>query len=725
MPDASGRDADRSRRSRRVLLGCLVGLGAAAVALALWLPGTLENIEYRTWDWRVRLFARPGPATDDIALIFLDQKSLDWGKKENGLSWPWPREMYAIVTEFCRRAGAKSLAFDVLYTEPSFYGVEDDVLLGNVMKEYGRVAAVAYLTDEGGLVSAWPDTVPEPVLTVSGLSHWIAEEHPARIERTTADFPIEDVVGGASVLANSTFTQDRDGIYRRSKLFSVFDGRVVPSLGLAVWLAGNQGNHEVSIEPGLLRVDTFAVPIDHNGDAVLCYRGPTDTYPSFSAAAIIQSELRIRNGEAPSVDPSLLKDKYVLFGYLAPGLHDLRPSPVDKLHAGLAIHATVLDNLLSGDFIRDVPLWAGIMLLVLLCLGAGIAVSSASTAGRSVIWYALLLPLAPALAAGAYVLGWWLHLVSLELGVTLSLVGSSLVSYGTEGKQRRFIKGAFSQYLSPTVIEQIIAHPERLKLGGELRELSIFFSDIQGFTTISKQLSSEPEKLTALLNEYLSAMTDIIQEEGGTIDKYEGDAIIAFWNAPLEVSDHAVRAVRAALRCQEQLAAMRPGFRSRIDKDLLTRIGLNSGLAVVGNMGSRTRFDYTMIGDDVNLAARLEGINKVFRTYTMISANTRKLIGDAFLVRELSTITVVGREDKPLVVYEPMMPAVFEARRSVLEVFDRGLRLFYEGRFAEAIPVFEGIAPDDPPAAAYAEQCRKLEKDHAGPRTGVWTMTEK
>jgi adenylate cyclase len=326
------------------------------------------------------------------------------------------------------------------------------------------------------------------------------------------------------------------------------------------------------------------------------------------------------------------------------------------------------------------------------------------------------------LAAVAYVAGWWLHLVSLEFGVVLSLVGSSLVSYSTEGKQRRFIKGAFRQYLSPTVIEQIIAHPERLKLGGELRELSIFFSDLQGFTTISEKL--KPEDLTSLLNEYLSAMTDIIQEEGGTIDKFEGDAIIAFWNAPLEVPDHAVRTVRAALRCQEKLAEMRPSLKERYG-ELLMRIGMNSGKAVVGNMGSRTRFDYTMLGDAVNLAARLEGTNKQFRTYTMVSATTRELMGDAFPVRELSRIAVVGRKE-PVIVYEPMTAAQYEARKQVLAVFDRGLHLFYEGRFAEAIPVFEGIAANDPPAAAYVAKCRaEAEKSHAGPWTGVWTMTEK
>jgi adenylate cyclase len=480
--------------------------------------------------------------------------------------------------------------------------------------------------------------------------------------------------------------------------------------------------HQLSIDPGRLTVDGLVIPIDGNGRAVLRYRGRGDAHRWFSAAAVIQSELQIRDGQTPSIDPSLLAGKYVLFGFSAPGLLDLRHSPVDGAHPGVAINATLLDNLLSGDFMRTAPLVPALALLVLLCIGAGIWVSGASTAGRSAVAYGVLLPIAPALAAGAYLLGWWLHLVPLELGVVLSLVGASFVSYATEGQQRRFIKGAFSQYLSPAVIEQIIANPERLKLGGELRELSIFFSDLQGFTTISEKLT--PEDLTRLLNSYLSAMTDIIQEEGGTIDKYEGDAIIAFWNAPLAVADHAVRAVRAALRCQEKLAELRPSWSEHYG-DLLMRVGMNSGKAVVGNMGSRTRFDYTMLGDAVNLAARLEGVNKQFRTYTMISAATRELMGHAFPVRELSRIAVVGRKE-PVVVFEPMTTAQYEARRPTLETFDRGLRLYYDGRLAEAISLFEGIAADDPPAAAYVAKCREqAETTHAGPWTGVWKMTEK
>ena len=391
-------------------------------------------------------------------------------------------------------------------------------------------------------------------------------------------------------------------------------------------------------------------------------------------------------------------------------------------YPGVEIHATMLDNILSGDFMRPVPAGATILLLVLLCVGAALA-ASASRAGLTAIVYVIFIPIAPALGIAAYAMGYWLQMVALELGVVLSLVGASLASYATEGQQKRYIKGAFSQYLSPTVIEQLIAHPERLRLGGERRELTIFFSDVQGFTGISEALT--PEDLTALLNEYLTAMVDIIQGEGGTIDKFEGDAIIAFWNAPLSQDDHAVRGVRAALRCQAKLTEMRPSIKDRIGKNMFMRVGMNTGAAVVGNMGSKTRFDYTMLGDQVNLSARLEGINKQFGTYIMISGATVEKIAGAFPVRELSRVAVVGRKE-PVTVYEPMLPEEYAARKPTLETFDRGLKEYYAGRFAEAVRVFEGIAPSDPPAASYAKKCRQLAENpvEAG-WNGVWVMTEK
>jgi adenylate cyclase len=437
----------------------------------------------------------------------------------------------------------------------------------------------------------------------------------------------------------------------------------------------------------------------------------------------VQAELQIQEGRLPDLDPAVFKDKYVFFGYSAPGLFDLKPSPMTGDYPGVEIHATMLDNLLSGDFMRHVPVSATILLLLLLCIGAALAASAASGAALSALVYLLFIPVAPALGIAGYAMGYWLQLVALELGTVFSLVGASLLNYATEGQQKRYIKGAFKQYLSPTVIEELIAHPERLTLGGERRELTIFFSDVQGFTGISEALT--PEALTALLNEYLTAMVDIIQEEGGTIDKFEGDAIIAFWNAPLSQEDHPVRGVRAALRCQAQLAEMRPSIRERIGKDMFMRVGMNTGPAVVGNMGSKTRFDYTMLGDQVNLSARLEGINKQFGTYVMISAAVVEKIAGAFPARELARVAVVGRKE-PVTVFEPMLPEEFVARKAALEVFDRGLKEFYAGRFEAAASIFETIAAADPAAASYARKCRELA---AAPLTeawtGVWVMTEK
>ena len=310
----------------------------------------------------------------------------------------------------------------------------------------------------------------------------------------------------------------------------------------------------------------------------------------------------------------------------------------------------------------------------------------------------------------------------LEAALLLTLPTSLSVYYATEGRKKRFIKSAFRQYLSPAVIEELISHPEKLSLGGERRTLSIFFSDLQGFTSISEGLS--PEMLTTLLNEYLSAMTDIIHAEGGTVDKYEGDAIIAFWNAPLTVNGHAEHAVRAALRCQERLAQMRPDFHRRIGQELHMRIGINTGPAVVGNMGSRTRFDYTMYGDAVNLAARLEAVNKQFGTYTMISASTRELLGDGFPVRRLGRVAVVGRKT-PVVVFEPFFPETHEPLYKRLEAFDRGLSHFYNAELTAALSVFESLASEDPAAAAYAEKCRTLVQNPPERFDGVWVMTSK
>ena len=721
--------------------------------MGLWGFGALDRFEAKTWDWRVAGLAKPSPFTGKIRLIFIDQQSLDWVNKEMALRWPWPRTVYAPILEFCRRQGAKAVAFDMLYTEPSSYQVEDDATFGAAIAQTTGFVNTIFLGRENGRTITWPANIPASPIKIQNLEAWLATGSHNRLVMPQATFPIPEVATNATLLGNVEARPDSDAIFRRMPLFAVFDRQVVPTLGLAAYLAAATGT-TFSIESSALIIDSpdhiqrsevggqrsevggrkseinnqqsaifRSVPLDRRGKAILNFRGPSGTHQRFSAAAVIQSELTLQtNGIPPITDTKAFKDCYVLVGCNAPGLLDLRPAPVGRIYTGVEIHATLLDNLLAGDFIRDTPWPATAALTLLLGVLWGMAILYCRNARDTIIAFGAALPIPAILCAIAYTKGFWLPFLALETATAFAIVGAVLANYATEGRQKRFIRGAFKQYLSEDVIEQIVQHPERLQLGGEQRVLSILFSDLQGFTTISEGLN--PQELTALLNEYLTAMTDIIQDEGGTVDKYEGDAIIAFWNAPLAQDDHAVRAVRAALRCQAALAEMRPAVHARIGKDLFMRIGLNTGPVVVGNMGSRNRFNYTILGDAANLASRLEGINKQFGTYTMISETTFAGMGQAFAARELSRVAVVGRKT-PVRVFEPMRPEILAAHAADFAQFAKGLSAFYQGRFAEAVAAFEPLREKDPAASAYLRKCQALQAAPPAAWDGVWVMTEK
>jgi adenylate cyclase len=681
----------RIELQNKFIRGVFIGFAGALLALIPYFLGYLDSWEQRTWDWRAAFMAQPGRATDDIRLILLDGKSLDWGRKESGLSWPWPKEMYAAVAGFCHRSGAKALAFDVLFEDPSGYGIEDDRRFGQALATFGHTATSVALDDEDGSGDEhWPVGIPLPQFKVSGLRQWRLLQDRKKNAFSRATMPIAEVAQNTAVLCNVTQSPDSDGIYRKIELFGVFDGQVLPALGLGNYLAAHPGA-TLQIESGRVILNGNPIPVDSGGSAILRYRGPAGTYKTYSAAAVIQSEIQTLNGESPNIkDTGTFKDKYVFFGMSAKGLYDLRSAAVAGVLPGVEIYATMLDN-----FLR--------------------------TSGSLAI-AAIALSLPVFMSLGAYHLGYWLPVVVLEITAILTTGIGLIVSYATEGRQRRFIKNAFKHFLSPDVIEQIIADPDRLTLGGERKVLTIFFSDLQGFTAISEGM--DPESLTALLNDYLSEMTDIIHAEGGTIDKYEGDAIIAFWNAPLDVDEHAVRAVRAALRCQAGLKGMQSKIQRQIGKELRMRIGIHTGPAVVGNMGSRTRFDYTVIGDAVNLASRLEGANKEFGTYTMISGASRELLHDRFATRELARLNVVGRSQL-VVVYEPMFDEDYARKQEILETFHEGLSHFYRGDFKPSLEAFASIQKVDPVAAAYAVKCRALIDDPPPHWQGVWVMETK
>ncbi|MEW5908644.1 MAG: adenylate/guanylate cyclase domain-containing protein [Thermodesulfobacteriota bacterium] len=666
----------------------LIGMTGAFIAILIHFTGLLELWEAKTWDWRIRLLASPGKGTDQIRIILLDQNSLDWLQKESSLSWPWPREVYATLIDFFARSHAKAVGLDVLFLEPSSYGVSDDKRFGTSLSSFGRVVGAVFLSTAGG--------------------------------KEKASYPIPEIGMHMAGFGHVNHLPDPDAIFRRAALYTKFSGRLIPCLATGMILTGADRN--TMIRPGKTLIDRNPLETDMKRPLILRYRGPVTVYNPISAASVIQSEIRMREGLAPTVSPDTFRDKYVLFGFSAPGLMDLRPTPVGNIYPGVGIHATLLDNFISDDFIMEIPPVFVIFIILIFSGGTGFLILRFKSPSGSLGMGAFLIAFPIVISIAGYRLGIWIPLMDLEVAGLLPLSLGILVNYATEGRQKRYIKKAFAQYLSPKVIEQLVLNPHQLKLGGERKPLSIFFSDLQGFTSISEKLS--PEDLTRLLNSYLSAMTDIIHEEEGTVDKYEGDAIIAFWNAPLDVPDHAVRAVTAALRCQERLKEIAPLIMGKTDSDLIMRIGINTGEAVVGNMGSQSRFDYTMLGDAVNLASRLEGVNKEFGTRVLISKATADRLNKDFFCREIGRVAVIGRKE-PVLVFEPMFSDEFKRRSESLNRFAIGLNLFYQGSFDEAHALFSSLQETDPAASAYKRRCEELKPVIGDKWNGTWVMTRK
>ena len=599
-------------RRKKWFQALLLAAVATLLSGALWGTGVLDRWENTTWDWRMRLQATDGATADSkeespVCLILLDQYSLDWGQDVNGWSWPWPREVYTTIIDFCVQGGARSLSFDVLFTEPSVYGVWDDQAFGEAISSSGFFVGAAF------------------VHTSTGAT-----------EKLT--LPINEVKDNCLVLANVSDVPDADGVFRRVTLWTDdLNGERMLSVGAAASLiddGSGQGRRSLDNGPG---------------HRILNFHDPETFWPIYNAAEVVQSALRLMEGATPSLDPSVVKNKHVLFGMSAPGLMDLRPTPLNRVSPGVTIHATALENILNDSFISEPP--AAVVLIVMFVmsfLAAGVLLLGGKL-WRTVVAIILFVLLPSVLGVIAARGGFWWPVVPGTLGHGGALAGAMILAWATEGRQKRFIRQAFRHYLSPDVIQRIMDNPDSLKLGGERREMTIFFSDLEGFTTMSEGL--EPQELTQLLNEYLTDMTDIILESGGTLDKYEGDAIIAFWNAPVDQPDHALRACRASVLCQRKLTARRAEFEERFGATMHMRIGLNTGPVIVGNMGSTQRFDYTVLGDAANLAARLEGANKVFGTYLMISDSTRQAVDSEMMFRELGDLRVVGRR-QPVKVFE-------------------------------------------------------------------------
>ncbi len=670
---------------------------ALLFAVVFALGGFLSSqYEARVYDLKTRLTSRPAPP--GVILAKIDQGSLDFYSREFNIGWPWPRSLYARAVEYLAFAGARAVVLDMVFSEASAYPDEDE-WLARSLRASGRVfLPLFFLKGEGD---------------ASGVERFALGAPPPlpRLERRDGKAQqqltlLRDAARGAG---NAQDDPERDGVYRRLRLFIGHRGRVYPSLALAAARYA---------DPGL---DLQRVPFAADGGLNLrFYR--SGSFRALAISELIQSQVRRQAGEPPVLPPEGLQGRVVVIGATATGLLDNRATPVSPVSSGFELHATAIANLLQGDFIRVLDPRLQWLLVLLLVALLNLLLSRLPTLPRQLL--AALAALLAALATNVLLFraGIDLDFIPLFTGLASVAGTDAFQRYQRVRREKKFIEKAFKGYMSDSLLAEIMKNPRGLHLGGEKKRVTVFFSDLAGFTSLSETLPAE--EVVRVLNTYLERMTSIVIAEGGFVNKFEGDAIMAFWGAPLEDERQAARAMRAALRCQEDLLALNDEFARQELPRLGMRVGINSGEVIVGNIGSRQRFEYTVIGDAVNLASRLEGINKQYGTRIICGALAGEMAADAIVLRRLDRVRVKGKQ-----VSEEIFEVVAAREPGAslpagMEEFDRGLRLYFAGEFAAAAGVFSALA-DDPAARVFAARCSFLLANPPAGWDGVWTFTEK
>ncbi|MGH7357144.1 MAG: CHASE2 domain-containing protein [Candidatus Rokuibacteriota bacterium] len=687
------------------------------MAIATGYAPLFETWEARTLDIRMRAFADPARADPSIVIVVIDQTSLDTVAARIKRGWPWPRDFYAAILTYLLGAGARAVAFDLIFSEPSIYTQElgvadDDAALAGASEGKPVVHALNLTRERERTVQ--PDRAWAPGFGPGRLATPIEAPFDYRLADAfdKATLPIEPILRAARALGWIGFEPDDDGTCRAIRPSAAYRPvGVEPAVevrAVSLTLAA-LGGARIEVRSGRvprLTVDGRQIPLDGEGRMLLRFHGGEGAYREFPFANVLYAAA---GGTSDAVRAEDFRDKFVIVAAKATGLLDLRVTPMRSVTPGYTIHATALDNFLHGDALRRVPLTGRVAAaLVLGVLCGAVVVGLAVRAGALTAAGLILVQVAAAVAAFE-ARNVWVDVVVPTLAIGLAYAGATGYAYLTEGRERRFLKGAFARYLAPEVVDALVASPERLALGGETRELTVMFVDVAGFTGLSE--GRKPEEVVAVMNEYFNELTGVIQREGGTVDKFIGDAVMAFWNAPVRQADHAARASRAARGIHEGIERVNQRLKARDLPSLSARVGLATGEALVGNVGSSTKFNYTAMGDTVNLASRLEGAAKQFHTTTLVAGTTAAAADGAVEFRELDLIQVKGRAE-PVPIYTIEGSATPDGPRAEARaVFARALHAYRARDFAGAARDFDAAAaldPDDGPARTLAERAHEF-----------------
>lgn len=716
----------------------------------------LKDIELKTLDVRFVLRGTREP-DQRIVIVTIDQKSQDILGR-----WPFSRTNFAKTIDFLREAGTRVIAFDANFPQPdensalkslrelhqSYNGLSQGRRDPRFETQLGAMLQGADTDKEFSDAMARAANATPPTDVILGYFYLSKEEtarqDPERVKEFVnylsfqtyprvyhpefgtsfhgMDYPslspnLPILSDYAKNFGYFNVIPDPDGTVRRVPVVARFEGNYYPSLDVAAALAFTGLSLDKAdiffSSDGLERIDfgKEIIPTDLDGYVQIDYHGPARTYPYYSIADVVQGK----------VPPAAFKDKLALIGPTAIGIADFAVMPFQQSeYPGVEVHANLIDNILNGQFIRRgfTEKVIDVLFILLFSLGAGTLLSVVSPTRATsvlVIFLGFFLWLSYDLFAHHRI---WI--AAFIPTATLTTNYAAIISYRFffEEREKKKVRGVFQQYLAPSLINQLLENPELLQLGGEEKELTVMFSDIRGFTTLSEGLP--PAKLVGLLNEYLSEMTDTLFKHWGTLDKYIGDAIMAFWGAPYPQPDHAQRACLAALEMISVLRNLQAGWEAEGRPRIDIGVGINTGPVLIGNMGSRHRFNYTIMGDTVNLASRLEGLNKEFATHLIISEFTYEKVRNKIVARELDFIRVKGKR-KPVKIFELLAPVEQAAGyQDLMTRFAMALAAYREGAWDKAIELFEGLHkdyPEDGPSRVFLDRCQEY---LAEPPQGVW-----
>lgn len=666
-----------------VLLLSSIGLLVSAIFFVFDL---LRPFELKFYDFLMRNFSSK-EAEQRVCLIYIDQSTLDYFAQEK-ITWPLPRQIYAPLIEYL--AESEAVFLDIIFSENSSYGVEDDRILAEAVKRAGNVYLPFVLSKANREFDSH---------VIERMS--IRAEHFNVIQFNSAILPIDELLKVSKGLGSVSIYPDEDGVYRRMYLFSKLGDSLVPTLVTSYFFV----NQSLKVEGKSVFINQSRVPTVE-GAFLIGFSRDGKPRCLFSFGEILRHALSNDKGMR-----DFLRGKVIFIGLTAAGLFDLKPSPVDPKTPGVLIHATAFSNLLNRDFIYPVPKFVIFLLSAIFSLIIPAIVLRHYSLKLNGLFLASLLVMLLLTTVVLFTKSIYVEAILPLFSLIFTATSTLLYSYAVEGRQRNFIKRVFSQYMDKRIVNYLLENPELLRHGGYRDEVTVFFADIENYTSITEKLS--PEDTAMMLHRIFNVITDVVIRNCGLVDKYIGDCVMAFWGYPLRSSRSASDACNAALDSVKGVEKISNELAERGLPKIELKVGIHTGEAIVGNIGSDRHFNFTVIGDTVNVASRLESLNKTFRTKILISERVREKVSEEFVLRFIGSVRIKGR-DEPVNVYELVgrKEELSDRQLELVRRFHSAYGLMREFKLKESKEGFIKLLmdfPDDYPSKYYLSLIEKLE----------------